>query len=329
MVRLTIGQTPSPTEVPSDHPTMDPTVAPSMEPTLTPTMTPTAQPTVTPTTTEPTVTPTRTPTALPSSQPSGHPTSQPSRKPTNQPISHPSGQPSSHPSTQPTSHPSYRPCDQCASGTYFNPSCDPQMGDCVTCPAGHTCAGGCSPASPCAAGLYQPYTGQIVCLTCADGFFNVALGQWNCTACPKGIGLIFLRLARITLFLLGHSCQQTDELPDQCPVGTYSIGFQVSFFLFFKLLLSLLTLFYVQKTCSACPAGTYSNAPGASFCNVCPPGNECPGGTSGLFESVSSFKEFLYLFVFAFVSATTLSCWYLCCSGFCFMQRMSSRIFLS
>ena len=76
------------------------------------------------------------------------------------------------------------PCPACAAGTY-QPATGQQS--CISCPAGqYQPATGQQSCISCPAGQYQPATGQQSCLGCLAGQYQPATGQQSCSNCPVG-----------------------------------------------------------------------------------------------------------------------------------------------
>lgn len=92
----------------------------------------------------------------------------------------------------------------CAAGYYMNSG-----GGCSIAPAGTYSAGGAATsATPCAAGLYQPETGQSSCVLAPAGSYVSAAGAMSATLCPAG---------QYQSNTGGTSC-------DMAPVGSYATG---------------------------------------------------------------------------------------------------------
>ncbi len=108
-MRIALGESTVPTNVPTTAsttvPTTEPTAAPTTEPTAAPTTEPTTAPTTAPTekpTAEPTTKPTTKPTATPTTKPTEQPTATPTKEPTATPTEKPTEEPTASPTEEPT-----------------------------------------------------------------------------------------------------------------------------------------------------------------------------------------------------------------------------------
>jgi hypothetical protein len=109
--------------------------------------------------------------------------------------------------------------------------------------------------TPCAAGTYQPSTGQASCLSCAPGLYQYLTGQNACLSCPVNTyqpltGQISLNACSVYC-IAGEYYNGT--VCTQCAIGTYqTAGFHLS--------------------CEPAPAGTFVGSPGATAPTACSPG---------------------------------------------------------
>jgi len=126
---------------------------------------------------------------------------------------------------------------------------------CQTCPPGYYCPDGVN-VYPCAAGTYNPLSGQATCASCPPGAYSSVTGSVACASCPAGTS--------------NPNIGQTFCVA--CPAGSYSSSTG-------------------NTLCASCPAGTSNPTAGQTFCVACPPGSysssegntvcaSCPAGTS-------------------------------------------------
>lgn len=146
----------------------------------------------------------------------------------------------------------YEPLDMNACTTQCRPGWFPYVNattgsaQCVSCPLGFYCVGGCEAPTACAKGTASSVafaSGNMSCTGCASGSYAAQTGMATCLICPAGA-----------------ACANTSALYVPCPLGTFASANQVA--------------------CLDCPAGTYNNQTFQSACRACPAGYYCPRGTS-------------------------------------------------
>lgn len=139
----------------------------------------------------------------------------------------------------------------CDAGNYM----DTDAGGCQAAPAGSYAAGGYAPLTQCAAGSYQPNTGQSSCIAADAGYYVSQSGQTSETAC-------------------GNGKYQPDTGATGClnaPPGSYATGTaQTSATLCSP---GYYTGTYGNTSCAAAPRGTYVADSGATHQTACAAGS--------------------------------------------------------
>ncbi|MBR2412547.1 MAG: hypothetical protein IKB10_02685 [Alphaproteobacteria bacterium] len=105
-----------------------------------------------------------------------------------------------------------------------------QIGMCTTCPAGSTCAGDTADKVACAAGTYQPNTGQTSCIDAPVGNYVSATGATKYTACSVGQYQPTAGQSSCLPCPAGSYCATTglSAATGKCNIGTYSTGGETS-----------------------------------------------------------------------------------------------------
>jgi len=168
----------------------------------------------------------------------------------------------------------------CEPGTYANVTDDDGDPGCFNCPAGFSCAGGGSEASPCSPGTFANVSGLSDCTRCEGGTYQDDINATECKPC-----------------LQGHFCPKGTSLPLPCEGGSYSNATDLS-------AASQCTPAdpgYIaargsteqtacgkgsfangtrNEICQLCAEGSFQDATGATGCIDCQPGRFCPVGSS-------------------------------------------------
>ena len=132
-------------------------------------------------------------------------------------------------------------CDPCLNGEYSNAG---TSFVCTPCPVGSYSASPTGSCDACAAGTYQPLTGQTSqssCTDCAAGNFSSSTGSESCDVCAAGT----------------YQDQVGQSSCKDCAAGTYQpLTGQTS-----------------QSSCTDCALGKYQPLTGQDSCTDCAPGN--------------------------------------------------------
>jgi hypothetical protein len=202
----------------------------------------------------------------------------------------------------------YADCTDCNKGFYANETCQPcpigtstipPLRSCQSCPAGTFGAAGSTGEGvcfPCAAGMFNNRSGQLLCSACPSGFTSQS-GASNCSLlCPPGY------FANSTTNGLCSPCPIGSVPKDGgvgcqvCPAGTTTISAgdarcspctdELNLF-------SNASTYGVCSTCASgaisspdkgscvpCPAGTFHLAPHVPLCVPCPAGNFSTAGVT-------------------------------------------------
>eukprot|EP00698_Gefionella_okellyi_P001450 TRINITY_DN11405_c0_g1_i11.p1 TRINITY_DN11405_c0_g1~~TRINITY_DN11405_c0_g1_i11.p1 ORF type:complete len:2212 (+),score=424.46 TRINITY_DN11405_c0_g1_i11:34-6669(+) len=152
-------------------------------------------------------------------------------------------------------------CIQCSAGAFTNVSASTM---CTKCDLGYWSASGDTHCTACLAGNYANVSGDSgVCRPCASGSFSANDGSTRCETCLRG------------------SWSTTGRTRcEQCAAGTFSADLSAS------------------QPCAVCPAGSFSNASGASGCSQCEVGywaaansTQCTACSAGTYSNVTSASQ--------------------------------------
>jgi len=140
-------------------------------------------------------------------------------------------------------------CTLCDAGRYTDTAGE---ASCTACAAGrYTSTTGSSGCTPCDAGSYQENIGQESCILCEGGKYSVSPtsgfdGITDCITCVAG---------KYTRASSGAtSC-------DDCDAGYFSSA-------------------GAHSACTPCQPNTYNEYPGSTYCELCPPGQTSPEGST-------------------------------------------------
>lgn len=134
---------------------------------------------------------------------------------------------------------------QCRLGWFPYVNTTTGSAQCVACPLGFYCVGGCEAPIACVKGTASSVafaSSNTSCTSCSSGSYAPQAGMLTCLICPAGA-----------------ACADASALFAPCPIGTFASANQVA--------------------CLDCPAGTYNNQTFQSSCAACPTGYYCPQGT--------------------------------------------------
>ena len=152
-------------------------------------------------------------------------------------------------------------CDPCSSGEYSN--VDTSF-VCTPCPAGNFSASPSGSCDACAAGTYQPLTGQTSqssCTDCAPGNFSSSTGSESCDVCAAGT----------------YQDQAGQSSCTLCAAGTYQpLTGQTSQSSCIDCALGKYQPLTGQDSCTDCAPGNFSSSTGSPSCDVCAVGTYQP-----------------------------------------------------
>ncbi|PNW83914.1 hypothetical protein CHLRE_04g215700v5 [Chlamydomonas reinhardtii] len=187
----------------------------------------------------------------------------------------------------------YGNCNQCPRNTFA--ATPGTVGQCTNCPSGSTASAGASQCEVCPAGSAVNSYGY--CETCPRGTYNPTPGRVGaCSPCPTGQVSINGSTACAPV-PPGFYLRAYDGTAQLCPIGTYSdtYGTQGSCKdcptgtttkaegarnATYCKLCPAGKYINDDARCVACPADTYSDAPGSTSCKSCPPRYAAPEGSS-------------------------------------------------
>ena len=204
----------------------------------------------------------------------------------------------------------------CPGGTYSSAAANVQASDCTDCPQGSYCPPGSTNSTPCQEGTFSSTTRSISCSLCAAGTYQPASGQSGCIACGPGYycpsgGTAAVPCPAGTFSSTpglqsasdcspcpkGSACEMGVSAPSPCRKGEFAnvTGLPVCFECApgtfqdgagESACKSCAAGAYCVRAAFAelpCPAGTYATAPGlrsAAECNACDAGSWCPPGAT-------------------------------------------------
>ena len=149
-------------------------------------------------------------------------------------------------------------CDPCSNGEYSNAG---TSFVCTPCPAGNFSSSPTGSCDACAAGTYQPLTGQTSCTDCAAGNFSSSTGSESCDVCAAGTYQDQVGKSSCTDCAAGEYQDEAGQTTcKDCAAGKYQpLTGQTS-----------------QSSCIDCPAGSISAAVKAPSCDACAVGEYQP-----------------------------------------------------
>eukprot|EP01135_Chromosphaera_perkinsii_P006890 Nk52_evm45s621 gene=Nk52_evmTU45s621 len=159
-------------------------------------------------------------------------------------------------------------CTPCAAGRYCSQS-GGSGGDAPLCKEGFICRGGSNTPTPsdpsmgglCSAGKYCP-AGTVSELECAAGTYNPNTGQAACLDCPAGKLCATKALTAPGECPKGHYCPLKTAIAVPCPAGKYSNVVNLK----------------SSSECTPCPAGKYCEIPPlTAVTGTCDQGYICAG----------------------------------------------------
>ena len=168
----------------------------------------------------------------------------------------------------------------CPSGRFGNESRLEAEGDCHACTPGAFCSTGAEQPTLCSPGTVQPEPGQGTCTICDAGEQQPLPGQLNCSLCGLGVycpagssGALSCPAGRFG----NVSGLSKEEDCYTCPAGSFcGTGAENSKPCFSGTFAANRS----SPICSQCPEGTYQELEGATRCEDCGDGYNCPAGSS-------------------------------------------------
>lgn len=151
----------------------------------------------------------------------------------------------------------------CPAGTYRDNEGAESVEECEECPAGYYCPEATIAPIACVNGTYCPY-GSIEQKICPGGYYCYDGNNYQLDDCP--INYKCPRGSFEPIECTGrHICEANTEIEELCPAGTFVVDNSA---------------YYLQNICVDCPPGQYSTLLDLAFCNPCPAGYICYGGTN-------------------------------------------------